>query len=303
MRYETPRELLTRLKTGREESMQRLLTSLILAAPYPRWNTRNTPSAAGVEWLGALYGLAFGEHLMADALTFVDEFELRGRTDDERGGSPDYAVLWPGRVWIIELKTESGSHRADQLPMYLDLAHHYFPDALIDMTYLTPPLNKPAPHCAPWSRFAHVTWQQVQPLVRAAWPEPSDPGQREVVEGLCEAIDLLDLTPTEWRAHVLGRTDEPMEAVDPIAVGIGCVAETAGDRTQRGVELVIESLDDLFELSANLRRLISELPVDSPLRHVRPWVWRAGASGGAPLTALGAEKGFELRVSWYERPM
>lgn len=41
MRYETPRELLTRLKTGREESMQRLLTTAdscraIPAMEYPQ---------------------------------------------------------------------------------------------------------------------------------------------------------------------------------------------------------------------------------------------------------------------------
>lgn len=303
MRYETPRELLTRLKTGREESMQRLLTSLILAAPYPRWNTRNTPSAAGLEWLGALYGLSFGEQLMAVAPTFVDEFDLRGRTNDERGGSPDYALLWPGQVWIIELKTEPASHRAGQLPMYLELAHHYFPEALIDMTYLTPPLNKPAPQCPPWARYSHVTWSQVQPLVRAAWSDPRDPGQRAVVEGLCEAIDLLDRTPAEWRAHVLGRAEELMEVVDQIGAGLAKAAETVVDKAQRAVDIAFDSLDDLLELTAEMREAIRELSADSPLRHVRPWVWRAETSGGTPLTRLGAEQGFEVRLSWYEQPL
>jgi hypothetical protein len=31
-------------------------------------------------------------------------------------------VLWPGRIWIIELKTEAASHRDDQPPYYLSLA-------------------------------------------------------------------------------------------------------------------------------------------------------------------------------------
>ncbi|MEV1005586.1 hypothetical protein [Nonomuraea sp. NPDC050202] len=48
----------------------------------------------------------------------MDEFELRPRHDDEQGGAPDYAVLWTERLWMIELKTESSSHRRDQLSGY-----------------------------------------------------------------------------------------------------------------------------------------------------------------------------------------
>jgi len=66
----------------------------------------------------------------ADEFVFVDEFELRGRNDEERGGAPDKVVLWPDRVWINELKTKAGSHRTSQLRLYLDLAHHH-------LTYLT----------------------------------------------------------------------------------------------------------------------------------------------------------------------
>lgn len=44
---EDPWALLRRLKLGREEFCQRLLTMLILETDYPRWNTRSTPSARG----------------------------------------------------------------------------------------------------------------------------------------------------------------------------------------------------------------------------------------------------------------
>lgn len=45
------------LKLGREEYCQRLLTMLILDGPYPQWNSRNEPSAKGVEYLSALDAL------------------------------------------------------------------------------------------------------------------------------------------------------------------------------------------------------------------------------------------------------
>ena len=78
--------------------------------------------------------------------------------------------------------------------------------------------------------------------------------------------------------------------------------ETAVDKAQRGVDIAFDSLDDLFELTADIRQAIRELPVASPLRHVRPWVWRT-QTGGTPLTRLGAEQGFEVRLSWYEQPL
>jgi hypothetical protein len=118
--FETPQELAARLRLGREEFCQRLLTSLILEAPYPPWNTRSRPSGAGVAFLGELYGLGFGEEWGPADAVFVDELELPTRSDLEKGGAPDWAVFWPGHAWLIELKTESASHRADQIPYYCE---------------------------------------------------------------------------------------------------------------------------------------------------------------------------------------
>ncbi|MER6575852.1 hypothetical protein [Nonomuraea sp. NPDC001023] len=59
-------------------------------------------------------------------------------------------------------------------------------------------------------------------------------------------------------------------------------------------------LDELHRLRLTLRRAICDGP--APLRHVRPWLWRAATSGGVALTDAGRETGFELRLSRYRDP-
>jgi len=98
---ETPRELLARLKLGREETVQRLLTTLILQGHYPPWNSRSRPAPSGVGFLRDLHAEAFGASWPGEPATFVDEFELPPRHLDERGGAPDYAVLWDRNLWMI----------------------------------------------------------------------------------------------------------------------------------------------------------------------------------------------------------
>src|SRR5688500_13076491 len=129
---EDPWALLRRLKLGREEFSQRLLTMLILEADYPRWNVRSRPSARGLAFLRDLDALCFGASDLGEDAVFVDEFELPPRVEGERGGAPDYAVLDGDRLWMIELKTEAASHRRDQLPSYFNYARHHHPQARID---------------------------------------------------------------------------------------------------------------------------------------------------------------------------
>ncbi len=83
MEFETPAALLGRLKLGREEALQRLLTCLIVQGPYPRWNSRNHLSPAGEAFLAALYERHFGPW-PGGAPLFVDEFEMLG-TRSEQG--------------------------------------------------------------------------------------------------------------------------------------------------------------------------------------------------------------------------
>ena len=80
---EDPHALLRRLKLGREEYCQRLLTMLVQEDEYPRWNTRSTPSAAGLAFLRALDELSFGVGDVLDDAVFVDELDLPRRSEDE----------------------------------------------------------------------------------------------------------------------------------------------------------------------------------------------------------------------------
>src|SRR5262245_26546753 len=144
MTIEDPITLLARLKLGREEYVQRLLTQLILDADYPRWNAESTPSADGRRFLAMLEELSFGSAGSWDDPVFIDELDLPKRSDDEKGSAPDQALRDGKRLWLIELKTEAGSHRADQLPAYFELGGHHYPSHQLDLTYLTGPLDKPA---------------------------------------------------------------------------------------------------------------------------------------------------------------
>jgi hypothetical protein len=172
MSIEHPEILLKRLKLGREEYCQRLLTMLLLNDEYPRWNTRSTLSPEGRSFLGQLDRLSFGEAGDLAEAVFVDEFDLPAGPKDACGSAPDYAVLTPDRLWMIELKTERCSHRTDQAATYLALARHHHPKLQVDLTYLTGP--GPSTGLEPEaSRYAHVTWGDVLPLIDASWPTPT----------------------------------------------------------------------------------------------------------------------------------
>ena len=302
MVYETPTELANRLRLGREALLQRLLTSLILDGPYPRWNTRSMASPDGIVFLRSLWELSgFGGWPSAEVV-FVDEFDLPRRTDDERGGAPDYAVLCNDRLWMIELKTEAASHRRDQIPSYFELARHHHPGLQLEVTYLTPPLSvDPTPQVLA-GRFAHVTWDQVAPLITASWPEPTAPGQQQVVDGLIDAIARLPEPPSEYLDSL--RTAPAMEPTvpDPARQGLSAAEATAADGQQRALDHAASDLEDLQALRLELRDALAASPPDSPLRRVRPWLW-ATATGGRPMTAAGELTGAELRFSRYGKPL
>jgi hypothetical protein len=314
--FETPFALLTRLKLWREETCQRLLTTLILDGPYPRCNTRSQPGRAGLVFLHGLYDLAFAGQWPGDDLIFVDEFELPPPTDEDRGGAPDYAVIWPDRLWLIELKTERGSHQATQIPMYYDLGRHHYPLLNLDLLYLTQPMDAPYAPADSRDRYAHIAWPDILPLLRVAWPDPNAPGQREVLDGLIGAIGTLHLKPAEWRATVTGVAvtappPKPMAVPMPSAEiseqtdaprldeAMRLVALTSEDGKQRAMAGV--DLDGLLELRLALRHTLAASVEGSPLRLVLPWMWR-WESGGPPLTTIGAETGRELRLSRYRTP-
>lgn len=198
--FETPAAMMRRLTLGREQYCQRLLTTLLLHGPYPRWNTRSPLSPTGLEFLRRLHERCFVDGWPSGTPVFVDEFELPARHEAERGAAPDYAVIWDDHIWLIELKTEKGSHRKAQVPYYFELGRHHHPQATVDLTYLTGPMSAPSEAPQAWARYAHITWDAIADLIQELWPKPTAPGQREVVEGLLDAIASLHLPPSEWRA-------------------------------------------------------------------------------------------------------
>ena len=307
MQFENPQDLLRRLKLGREEYCQRLLTMLVLEGPYPRWNSRSKPSAAGVWFLLELYGRCFGGEWPGDGAVFVDEFELPPRHDAEPGGAPDYAVLWDDRLWLIELKTEKASHRAGQIAYYFDLAHHHYSDAMVDVLYVTPPMEAPYDAPAPWGRYSHATWTELEELIRGTWSSCTLPGQQAVVDGLLAALAGLDVRSAEWRVSLLGAPEPAPQAVvgthsSPLDDALEAAALTASDGTQRAVEYGAGDLEELLSLRLALRNQLASSPAGSPLRHVRPWIWRPESNGNA-LTDAGHDQGMEIRLSRYTAPL
>lgn len=315
MRYEDPLTLLARLKLGREEFCQRLLTMLILGGTYPRWNTRSTPTSAGDQFLRQLYQASFGDHGWSSPIAFVDEFDLPRRHDDERGGAPDYAVLWQDRLWYIELKTEPGSHRRDQLPSYYALSAQHYPGLPVDITYLTPVMRTDPPTVPAGCRYAHVTWDAAAELVSRTWQTPRhDDAEVAVRDYLLQTLDRLAIPPAQWRLDALAvapavlpppLTPRTIPAPQPVGDALGEAMElavmTAGDGKQRALDWQATSLEELQELRLQTRNRLRDTEAGSPLRHVAPWLWSASTSTGAALTAAGALSGYELRFSRYQR--
>lgn len=282
---EDPTRLLRRLNLGREEYCQRLLTMLILDGGYPRWNTSSRPSERGVEFLRSLDRLSFGSSRLDGEVSFVDEFDLPRRDDAEKGCAPDYAVVCDQRLWLIELKTEVASHRPRQIPDYFELAAHHHPDRSLDLTYLTPGMRTPAVEVPEGTRFAHVTWMDVAPIVRDVWRTAVGVAE-QVREALLRALDSVGHEWSQWRESRLG---------DPVALALEVAALTAGDGDQRALDHEAGSLEGLQQLRLAVRDALREGGEAAPC--VQPWLWNAQSSGGRPLTRAGNELGYELRFS------
>jgi hypothetical protein len=297
MTIEDPLALLGRLRLGREEYCQRLLTQLILDDGYPRWNTESTPSADGLQFLAMLEELSFGAAGPWRSPVYVDELDLPRRHDAEKGCAPDLALRDEQRLWLVELKTEAGSHRADQLPAYFELARHHFPGHRIDLTYLTGPLSKPGPVVPVGCRYAHVTWDQVLPLVDTVWGEL--PGVHGETADMLQAV-LKDLGAPwrSWRDTRLG-VAAVVEVTDPVAAALALARATGADHQQRALHHRPGSLEALQQLRLDVAEAIRS--AGAATLNVRPWLWQV-KSGGRPLTVAGDELGYELRLSWYVSP-
>ena len=282
---EDPHVLLRRLRLGREEYCQRLLTMLILDGSYPRWNTRSVPGPDGLAWLRALDSLSFGSSELTEDAVFVDELDLPARSVDEPGCAPDYAVFAGDRLWIIELKTERGSHRRGQIPAYFELGGHHYPNLRIDLTYLTPVMPVVSDVSPTGSRFAHLTWGQAIPLVREVWRDATGE-QQAVRDALIEALGSMGTPWGTWRQTTLE---------DVTNLALHQARATAADGRQRALEYPAQSLEEMQELRVAVRDALTKAgqPGDDA---VTPWLWNAQTSGRASPDGVWAEPRFRAEV-------
>lgn len=302
---------------------------LIVAGPYPRWNTPSSVSAKGRIFLKALDELSFGASTLSDEAQFIDEFDMPRRHDEERGCAPDYAVLSDKRLWLIELKTEKSSHRRDQIRSYFEFAFHYHPQRAVDITYLTPPMQVSITPPNPSSRFAHIEWGAVAEIVQQVWGDTPEPAENHLTGALLDSLArLTSEKPVEWRDRLLsmppdtlqteaGRSPAaaPMEdeissvvteaatsglSVESVAdEALKLAALTAEDKQQRAVDAVASNLEELQEWRLAVRDALAETGKGSSLAHVMPWLWQESTTG-KPLTEGGQQVGYELRLSWYK---
>jgi hypothetical protein len=302
MPYEDPFEYLHRTNDGREGFCQMLTTTLLVGGTYPRWGTHNALTDQGTVFFKALDELSFGTTDWTTTPVFIDEITMPKRHDDELSASPDWTLVFEDRIWIIELKTERGSHRATQLPHYLDMAAHHYPGRAIDVTYLTGPLAKPAPRLRPGQRYVHLTWEDALPLYQLAWGATDDPRIRRYLDLLREALGALPTPWNEWRTTFTGTPIPAITAPDPVSAALRLVDATASDHAQRALDHPAQGAQELHDLRLEVRDLIRDEPAGSPRRHVLPWVW-SPESMGVPLTESGREHGMELRFSYYQKPI
>ena len=285
MTWEDPDALL-KMKLGREEYLQRMLTSLVLGRSYPRWNTRNVPSASGDNFLRELYKQAYGSELVGE-LEFVDELELLSGTDKDPNGAPDYAVFTQSEIWIIELKTEAGSHRRDQLPLYVRLASHAYPELKISITYITGPMARMDSLDSEDTPFKHFEWGEIAELISKYWDRPPYKEEQLLAAAILREIQGLDSSASAFRKDA---------AVVREAMRAALQVQLTGE--QVGIESAPGGLQELHDLRLRIRDALAR---NEKSKSVRPWVWSAATSGGSALTHFGSEVGYEIRLSRFKR--
>jgi len=263
-----------------------MLTSLVIGNTYPRWNTRNPPSPAGQRFLEALYHQAYGT-LIEGPMEFVDEFELSAEDCKIQNGFPDYAVITPAALWIIELKTEAGSHRKEQLPFYARLANRRYPELQISITYLTGPMARIESISDVNVSFRHMLWAEIAHLIELQWSKSFHKEEQLLVAAIKREIRGLDSSAKRF-----------LKNAEVVREALIAAARVQALGEQAGVEALPAGLQGLHDLRLRIRDAL-ERSVDK--RNVRPWIWCAETSGGSALTRHGTEVGYEIRLSRYGR--
>jgi hypothetical protein len=259
-----------------------MLTSLILGGPCPKWNTESDPSKSGAIFLSCLHRLAFGTYLVKP-LKFIDEFDLPALSINEKGGYPDYAVKWNNHLWIIELKTESTSHRKDQLPLYLELANNHYPDCNIEILYLTPKMNRIDNLGSNQNQFKHLFWSEVTPIISEIWENSIHQEERLLESAIQREVLKLTIPANIFWDNALSIREAINQSISVQENGI-----------QQAVEVKASGLYELHEFRVRIRDALNRLNAENT---VKPWIWCEKTSGGKALTDYGAKVGFEIRLS------
>jgi hypothetical protein len=261
-----------------------MLTSLIVAGPYPKWNTMSRPSSRGEVFLQRLFFKAFNENLESE-VDFIDEFTLKEIPDKLREGCPDYGVLSRHFVWIIELKTEAGSHRKEQLPQYATLSAHHYQSLERRLLYLTPDMTKIGLEDSHGSVFRHIYWSEVLPLIEDVWSSSLHDEEKLLQKALERELTGLG---TAYSSYT--------EKRDIIGQALKSAIDVQESGQQAAVDVNASGLEELMDLRIRIRDALGR--TDETI-NVKPWIWYEASSGGRALTALGKEVGCELRLSRY----
>ena len=156
-------------RTSREVSVQDVLAELIVGR-RPLWFEKCETTAGGHIFISRLWEMALGSAPEGRLEWFVSEYALPVPPEwrEEIGltyGCPDFACRWGSSVLIVELKTETGSYRARQMPDYSRLARRLHPDDLIDLLLLGPSLPGQQPACDDRQRYVELTWADIPELI------------------------------------------------------------------------------------------------------------------------------------------
>ena len=288
-------------RSSRETSIQDLLAALILGRRPPYFET-NTPTEHGRRFLVSIWKTAFGEDGVGDVLWFVNEHHLPVPSEwrDDIGVSyccPDLAAGSNESVLIVELKTERGSYRARQASDYLRVARRRHPDAAIDLVLLGPTAPGAQPPCDDRERYAELTWNDIPPLLEAAFPtmQRADALHTFLVtqHDLVVPHALTSASDPTTQEGPTAPSDRVEAAVHHALAMAPTVAQSSpGDRADRAIDVAFDTDDE----ARTAQRAVNDALEVAQLRsRVGVWLWRP-SSGGVPASPAGRDAGRELRL-------
>jgi hypothetical protein len=202
----------------------------------------------------------------------------------------------------------------------LELAEHHHPSKPVDLLYITPTMTVASPEPLPdRARYAWLPWTEVASLLLEVW-YPTGTWEQIVAKrlvwwiGQCEAAAPLPVreAPPSVPAGPVSESNRPVrptpeywpkakeEAMDdPLLLA----RHVQLDGKERAIETDESDPEDVERLRLELRDQLLAGPIVDGTRitHVRPWLWRRATSGGRPLSAQGAETGYEIRLSRYAK--